>query len=235
VLFRARNELSLYSSYGEGFRANSGLDFAGNPFAANESSSFEGGANFQLVRGSLQGNVAVFQLKQRNMLTGDPVNAGFSAAIGEARSRGFEADLAGRYAEVDLHVSYAYTDAVATLGVLDQNFGLAINPGDRLINVPPHSLSALASRRASLAGRALTMGSGVLHVGERSGQTATTFTLPSYTVWRAFMDLQPWSNISVKAELDNVFDTTYYSNSFSTLWVQPGSPRRGRISTQIHF
>jgi iron complex outermembrane recepter protein len=235
AVFRARNELSLYGSYGEGFRANSGTDFAGDGFAPNQSASMEGGANFQLLSGTLQGNVALFQLKQRNMLTADVANPGFSVAIGEARSRGVEADLGGRYAGFDLHLSYAYTDAVTTRGALDRDFGMVINPGDRLINVPPHSLSALLSRDASWAGRAVTLGSGVLHVGERTGQTATTFMLPAYTVWRAFMDLQPQSNIRVKAELDNVFDTTYYSNSFSTLWVQPGSPRRGRISMQVHF
>jgi iron complex outermembrane recepter protein len=235
VVFRAWNDLSLYGSYGEGFRANSGTDFAGEGFAPNQSRSMEAGANFQLLRGGLQGNVALFQLTQQNMLTADAANPGFSLAIGEARSRGFEADLAGRYAGVDLHASYAYTDAVATRDVLDRDFGMAINAGDRLINVPPHSLSALVSRQATLAGRAVTTGSGVLHVGERSGQTATTFTLPAYTVWRAFVGLEPRRNVTLRAELDNVFNTTYYSNSYSTVWVQPGSPRRARVSAQVGF
>jgi iron complex outermembrane recepter protein len=235
VVFRVHDALSLYGSYGEGFRANSGADFAGNSFAPNQSSSVEAGANFQLLRGALGGNVALFELKQQNMLTADPTNSGFSVAIGEARSRGFEADLAGRYADLELHLSYAFTDAVATRAVLDRDFGMAINPGDRLINVPRHSLSALVSRPASLAGRVVTTGSGVLHVGQRSGQTAGTFTLPAYTVWRAFVGLEPRSNLSVRAELDNVFNTTYYSNSYSPLWVQPGSPRRARISAQVGF
>jgi len=235
VVFRARHELSLYGSYGEGFRANSGTSFEGNAFAPNESTSMEGGTTFALMNGHIRGNFALFQLKQQNMLTADQANPGFSATIGEARSRGLEVDLAGQHAEFNLHFSYAFTDAEATKGVLDSNFSMPVEPGDRLINVPRHSLSALLSRDLFLADRSVTVGSGAQHVGGRLGQVASTFMLPAYTVWRAFTTVEVRGNISVKAELDNVFNTTYYSNSFSSLWLQPGSPRRGRISAQIDF
>jgi iron complex outermembrane receptor protein len=32
-----------------------------------------------------------------------------------------------------------------------------------------------------------------------------------------------------------VFDATYYTNSFSALWVQPGTPRSVRVSAAFRF
>jgi iron complex outermembrane recepter protein len=235
AVYMLGNQVSLYGTYGQGFRANSGTDAAGNAFAANESSSMEAGVKFELMNGGLQGNLALFQQDQDNMLSGDAQNPGFSVAVGEARSRGLEFDLTGSHESYDLHFSYAYVDAEATKGVLDFNFGRQISAGDRLINVPRHSLSAMISRDLTVDGRAVTVGGGVIYVGERAGETATSFTLPGYAVWRAYTAVELINNFNIKAELDNVFDKTYYSNSFSPLWIQPGTPRRARISAELRF
>jgi iron complex outermembrane recepter protein len=235
VVYSVSNQLSVYGTYGEGFRANSGADFSGNPFAANKSNSVEGGLKFALMDGNLQGNVAIFRQDQENMLSGDAVNPGFSVAIGEARSRGLEFDLAGQVANYNLHFSYAYIDAVATKEALDYNFGLQISAGDRLINVPQHSLSALLSRELQFDGRPVTFGGGVVYVGDRPGETATNFTLPAYAVWRGFAAYELFSNVKFRAELDNALNKKYYPNSFSPLWVQPGTPRRARISAEVTF
>ncbi|ALO47542.1 TonB-dependent receptor for ferrichrome transport [Pseudohongiella spirulinae] len=235
AVYMLGNQVSLYGTYGQGFRANSGTDVSGNSFAANESSSTEVGVKFELLNGGLQGNVALFRQNQENMLSGDAQNPGFSVAVGEARSRGLEFDLAGSHEGYDLHFSYAYVDAEATKGVLDFNFGRQISAGDKLINVPRHSLSAMISRDLTLDGRAVTFGGGVIYVGERAGETATSFMLPGYAVWRAYTAVELINNFNIKAELDNVFDKTYYSNSFSPLWIQPGTPRRARISAELRF
>lgn len=235
VVYTVNNQLSVYSTYGEGFRANSGADFAGNAFAANKSNSLEAGLKFAMMDGDLQGNIAGFRQNQENMLSGDAVNPGFSVAIGEARSRGLEFDLAGQFANYDLHFSYAYVDAEATKATLDYNFGLQISAGDRLINVPRHSLSVLVSRDLQFDGRPVTFGGGLIHVGERMGETASTFTLPAYTVWRGFAAYELFANVNIRAEFDNAFNKKYYPNSFSPLWLQPGTPRRARISAEVKF
>jgi iron complex outermembrane recepter protein len=235
LVFTVNDNLSLYSSYGEGFRANSGADFAGKAFSPNKSNSLEGGVKFDLLGGSLQGNLAVFTQDQKNMLSGDATNPGFSVAIGEARSRGVEFDLAGQIAEYQVMLSYAYIDAEATKGVLDYNFGMQISAGDQLINVPRQSISALLSRDFAIDARPVTVGGGVIHVGQRPGETATNFVLPSYTLWRTYAAFELLPNISIKAELDNAFNKKYYPNSFSPLWIQPGTPRRARISAEVSF
>ena len=235
LVYSINEQLSLYGTFGEGFRANSGADFTGNAFAPNQSNSMEAGLKFDVLDGNLQGNLAVFRQDQENMLSGDAVNPGFSVAIGEARSTGVEFDLAGSINDYDFMVSYAFVDAQATKGVLDFNFGLQIKDGDRLINVPEHSFSALLSRDIVVDDRPVTLGSGIIYVGDRLGETATTFELPAYTLWRVYADFELISNIRIRAELDNALDKKYYTNSFSPLWVQPGTPRRARVSAEVSF
>ena len=40
---------------------------------------------------------------------------------------------------------------------------------------------------------------------------------------------------TLRLDVDNLFDETYYTNSFSTLWVQPGTPRSVRLSATFKF
>jgi iron complex outermembrane receptor protein len=72
-------------------------------------------------------------------------------------------------------------------------------------------------------------------VGERLGEAATNFELPDYTLTRVFADYSVNSTLTLRAEIDNLFDETWYSNSFSSLWVQPGMPRSYRFSANIRF
>ena len=39
----------------------------------------------------------------------------------------------------------------------------------------------------------------------------------------------------LRLDIDNLFDTTWYSNSFSQLWVQPGTPRNARVTASFAF
>lgn len=235
LVYSIAEHYSVYASYGEGFRANPGADFAGNAFDPNESRSSELGFKFEIPAQNISGNLAVYELRQRNMLSADAVNAGFSVAVGEARSRGFEVDITGTFEQFNYSVSYAWTDAEATRGVLDTNFGLQIRDGDRLLNVPEQSLSVQAAHDFSVQGRALTVGAGALYVGERLGEVASSFSLPSYTLGRIFVSYNIRDNVQLRAEIDNVFDREHYTNSFSQLWLQPGTPRRSRLSAQVNF
>ncbi len=235
LVYAVNPELSFYSTYGEGFRATSGADFAGNSFDPNESASAEAGLKFELNDGRLTGHLALFRQTQDNILSADPVNAGFSLAIGEARSKGVEFDLSGSIADYDIHLSYAHVEAETANATLDFNFGLQIDKGDALLNVPEQTFNLLVSRSLPLAGAPLSVGAGLLFVDDRLGETATDFLLPSYTLLRAFVDWAPTPMLKLRAEIDNLTDATYYTNSFSQLWVQPGTPQRVRLSAEVNF
>jgi iron complex outermembrane receptor protein len=236
LVYEVDDSLSIYAAWGEGFRANSGADAAGNAFSPEESSSIEVGARLALLDGALDMTLALFRMQKENILTADPANAGFSITIGEAESRGVEFDVTGTLpGDVQLLLSYAWVDAEATQDVLDFNFAQVIREGDALINVPEHTLSLQLAREFALGGGALTVGAGMRYVDERLGETATDFQLPDYTVVRAFAAWRLDERFEVRAEVDNLFDETYYTNSFSRLWVAPGADRNATVSLRYRY
>lgn len=237
IVMQATPTLSLYAAYGQGFRSNIGADVAGRVFEPETSRSFEVGVKFGLLNDALTGTVALFDLVKTNVLAADPGNPGFSLPIGKAGSRGLEVDVAGKLlGEIELVLSYAYVDAEARAAVLDPNFSLQVRTGDALINVPKHSLNLQVARDFDLGGSGgLRLGAGVQHVGKRLGETATTFVLPDYTLVRAFASWRPFENLELFAEVRNLFDETWYANSFATLWVQPGAPRTASAGLRTSF
>ena len=236
VVWTASNALSLFATYGEGFRSNIGATASGTIFDPETSRSFEAGAKFGLLNNALTGTIAYFRLNKTNVLAADPNNPGFSLPIGKARSQGIEFDLNGTLpGAIDVLLSYAFVDAEARSDVRELNFNLAVRVGDRLINVPRHSLNLQASRKFAVAGTELRLGAGVQHVGERLGETGTTFELPAYTLTRLFANWRPTEAIEVFGQVSNLFNETYYTNSFASLWVQPGAPRTASGGVRVRF
>ena len=236
AVFKATDRLSWYAGYGRNFRPLSGADFAGRPFEPNTSTSIETGLSFESADGAWSGTAGIFRTMQDNILVADPVNAGFSRAGGEAESRGVEVDLQGRLdSGLGVWFSYAYIDAEVSGDVLDPNFALPVRAGSPLINIPEHSLSLQVTQELQLADRPLTFGGGAMFVDDRLGETGTTFELPSYTIVRVFATYDLTSAFSLRADIDNLTDETYYTNSFSRLWVQPGAPRNIRVSAMLRF
>jgi iron complex outermembrane receptor protein len=236
AVWRATPELSVYATYGENFRPLSGADFAGNPFDPNQSESIEGGIKYVAANGRLTATASVFSIQQSNILVADPANAGFTIAGGEAQSQGFEFDLQGEIAPgLDLWVSYAFVEAEIENDVADPDFGKLIRVGDPLLNIPEHTLNVQLAYSTEIAGREARFGGGVLHVGERLGEVGTAFELPDYTLARLFAEAELTKGVRLRLDIDNLFDTTWYSNSFSQLWVQPGTPRNARVTASFAF
>ncbi|OBV12390.1 TonB-dependent siderophore receptor [Erythrobacter dokdonensis] len=236
AVWRATPELSLYATYGENFRPLSGADFAGNPFDPNQSESVEAGVKYATADGRMSATASIFAIQQGNILVGDPANAGFTLAGGEARSRGFEFDFNGEIVGgLDLWVSYAYVDAEVENDVPDPDFGKLIEAGDRLLNIPEHTLNVQLAYSTVIAGRDARFGGGVLHVGERLGEVGTDFELPDYTLARIFAEAELTDGIRLRFDIDNLFDTEWFANSFSQLWVQPGMPRNARVTASFAF
>jgi iron complex outermembrane receptor protein len=234
AVYRAGEVLSLYATYGQNFRPLSGTDAQGNGFQSNQSSAVELGAKFSLA--GVSATLAVFQVRQKNMLVVDDPSAFTLKAIGRAGSEGLELDLQGDIGPgLSLWASYAYVDAKTSNTFNDVNFGIAVPAGTRLLNVPKHSLSLQLVKSMALAGRGLQFGGGLVHVGERSGEFTSGFMLPAYTVARAFASYGLTKSTTLRLDIDNLFDEVHYTNSFSSLWVQPGTPRHLRLSAAFKF
>jgi iron complex outermembrane receptor protein len=237
--------LSLYASYGEGFRQQTGSDFLGNQFEPNITESTEMGvkADLDALGSDISGTIslAAFQVNQSNILVNDDrpeaVAAGFfSTSAGEAQSRGVEVDVNLEFSnDMRLWLSYAYTDAEFTTSNPDADFGALIEAGDPLINSPKNQLNIQVSKGFDIADMNAQVGAGVLYTDERLGWTGFDFSLPSYTTVRLFGELKPSERLSVRLDIDNLFDETFYTNSFADVWVEPGAPRSFRLTASYKF
>lgn len=230
--------LTLYASYGRGFRANTGTGApnsagAATLFAPEYTQSYEVGAKFAGWNDRLTGTIAAFQTSKTNVLTSDPLNPGFSRSLGRARSRGVEADAdLALPAGFRLSATFAYIDAEVREAAIEPNFGFALRAGDPLINIPKTSGSALVVKDFLLGTRKLTLGGGVNYVGRRLGETGyrfpdgSFFELPAYTVARIHGAVDLTERVRLSGEVTNLFDREFFTNSYSRLWVMPGAPRQ---------
>jgi iron complex outermembrane receptor protein len=245
VVYEADKGVSLYASYGEGFRQQTGSDFEGNQFAPTTTESFEIGIKAEIgeyfdgVQGLVQ--LTAFHIDQDNFLVNDTrpeatATGFFSFPAGEARSQGIEFDLNLAFdSGFNFFLSYAHVDAEFTNTNPDENFGALIEEGDPLINSPGHQLAIQLSQDFDIGDRDASIGGGLLHVGSRNGFTGFDFELPSYTTVRAFAQVEIVEGLVLRADIDNIFDTVFFTNSFADVWIQPGAPRTFRGSLRFSF
>lgn len=234
VVYELSDVVSFYTAFAKGFRPNSGFDIQRRPFEPEKTKSYEVG--MKLAGGAWSGTVAIFKMEKTNVITADPVNSGFSVAIGEAESQGVELEFNGELpAQFRVMLSYAYTDAESATSVLDPDFRKVVAAGDPLINIPEHNASVLVFKDIDIGQQMLTLGVGAKYFSRRLGETGTDFFLPEYTLVRLLASYEVTEKLSVSGEVNNLFDEEYYPASYAALWVAPGATRQFQIRASYDF
>ncbi|MDR7101612.1 TonB-dependent receptor [Croceicoccus sp. BE223] len=237
ALYELTDTLGIYAAYGEGFRPNSGVDPDGDAHPPETSRSYEVGLRFTSLDDAINATVAVYEMKKSNILTADPLGSGLSVAAGAAKSRGVEADITANLpSDIMIIANYAYTDAKWTSAGADKDFGLTIEVGDPLINIPKHQANLLVTKsfEAGMLGKA-TIGGGVNYVSKRLGETGVDFYLPDYTLVRALAALEPTDNLRLSVNVTNLFNEEWYAASYHRWWVTPGTPRTITGKVELSF
>lgn len=216
---------TVYASAGQSFRPNVGSDVGGTAFAPERGRALELGAKWERVDRRLGLTAALFDIRKRHVLTADPANAGFSIAAGEVGSRGLELDLAGQLS------THWRVNASLVLNDVQVRRDTTLAAGSRLLNVPKVNGSLLAVYEGPRYG----LGGGVTHVGARLGQTGTSFELPAYTTAKLVAHWRLSPTLRATLDVDNLFDRTHYTSSYSRVWVTPGAPRTVTAGLQAKF
>ncbi|AZF30514.1 Iron siderophore receptor protein [Pseudomonas sp. R4-35-07] len=239
LVYRYNDELSFYGSYTESFKPNSTIAPLANKtvlegsLQPEESKAWELGTKFDLP-GRITASAALFTIDKRNVLVqvGEGLTSVYSVA-GKVRSRGLELDASGQLSDKwSLIGSYAYTDAEVTEDPTLK--------GNRLQNVAKNtaSLSAVYDFGSLLGGDQLRVGAGARYVGERAGDAANSFELPSYTVADAFASYDTkidGQKVKFQLNVKNLFDRTYYTSSVNTRFVSIGDARQVSVSSTLTF
>lgn len=239
LVYQWSEALSVYGSYSEGFLPLSGTDYAGNPFEPEESKSVELGVKFNSTWFELpvNGSLAWFDAQKSNILTSDPVNVGFSATLGEAKSTGIELDVAAELTEnLQATLSYAYLNTRTANDSLNLDWGVLIPAGSPLVNVPKHTGSIILKQDLNDLSIDGHLGLSWRYVDSRLGDSADpSFQLPSYQLLGMFFTTRLADNLSLALNVDNLLDEHYIASSYSALWAVPGEPRNVKVSVSYEF
>ncbi|WP_159877356.1 TonB-dependent siderophore receptor [Aquitalea denitrificans] len=236
LIYKLNPHWSLYGSYSESFVPNAASD--GQSFEPERGVSHEAG--LKLEQNGISATAAVFHIEKTNVVATD--TDGIDKAMGKVRSQGVELDVSGEITrKLSLTLAWAYTDAVVTSD--------PVYAGKQLYNVPKHSgsINLAYDLGNDMFGNHWRIGGGTRYVGQRQGDAANSFQLPSYYVTDAFIAWQTrlrGQKLEIQANLKNVFDKTYYasgtgtttsSSSGSVSTVRLGDPRELLVKASLTF
>lgn len=241
ITYLLDEQWSVYTTSGKSFRPNTGVDINGDTFEAEEGLSLETGLKFESLNKRFGGTFSLYQIDKENVLTGSDPSGNYSIAAGEVRSKGIEIDINGKVTNnVKISTNYAYTNTEITKdsgGAVDYLTGNVVNlEGKELSNVPKHSGGILAMWEDSLSSSSsYGIGSGISYVGKREGNYINSFTLPDYTTVKLVSYWKADKNLTLKFNIDNLFDKEYIVSSYDRSWLTPGDPRNYTLSMNYKF
>jgi catecholate siderophore receptor len=177
------------------------------------------------VQPNLNLTLAVFQLDRSNATTPDPANPLSSINIGKTRTQGIELAATGRVtSQWQVHGGYSYQDAV-----------LAGNDAVRLAQVPKHQASLWNRYELS---DAFAAGVGIIHQSSQYAAirtSATTTKLPAFTRVDAALYYDVSDRLQLQLNVENLFDTGYYSDAHNNNNISTGAPINGRFTVRAKF
>ncbi|MBI1448510.1 TonB-dependent siderophore receptor [Acinetobacter sp. AC1-2] len=230
LVFKARDDLSIYSNAAKSFKPNTGASRNGEGFDPEEGIAYELGFKWQALDNMLSVDSAIFYAEKENVLTIDPIDSAYKVSAGEVRSRGIELNIAGQITPAwKIIGGYAYTDAEVT----KDN---TLQKGTSLANIPKNSFNLLniyEFQGGALQG--LGLGVNQKYIDKRAGQTAnSTYTMKGYAVTDLVSYYQATPKLRLNVDLKNIFDKVYDESSFSS-YAYPGEPRTVQFGMSYTF
>lgn len=242
LVYKWNDVLSFYGSYTESLKPTSTIAplssgvMIDSAVLPEQAKSYELGAKLD-IPGRITATAAIFDIQKKNVLVSqynDTTKLTDWRTSGAARSRGLELDATGELTDRwSLIGSFAFLDAETTKDPLYK--------GNQLWNVARRTgaLSAVYDFGSIIGGGdRLRVGAGAHYVGERAGDSANSFELPSYTVADAFASYDTKVDehkLNVQLNVKNMFDRTYYTSSANRYFVSLGDARQFILSTTLEF
>lgn len=209
------NGLSPYISYSTSFQPVSGVSSGGTAFKPTTGEGGEIGVKFKPIGMNLMFTAAVYEITQQNVVTADPSNVNLSIQTGEVRSRGIELEARGNLSrEFEIVGGYSHVNPEVTRDTLFKG---------KILPYVAQDTVSLWGKYTWYSGpvAGLGIGAGARYVGPVFGNSANSFTVPSYTLFDAAIsydfaylrpDLKGWSAQVTATNLAN----RYYVASCAT-------------------
>ena len=231
VVFKPRQNVSIYASYTESFLPQAGDQFVtlNSETAELAPEKFE---NYELgfkwaPRSQLLVTGAIFRLDRSNTRAPDPGGSGLSVLTGSTRVEGFELGVAGDMQE-NWHINAGYTYLDGEI----RNETHSAPAGARLAQLPKHHF-AIWSLYDFAEG--IGVGLGLVHSSKQFASVSNSVVLPSYTRVDAAVTFELSDQITLQANVENLFDEGYYPSAHGNNNIQPAKPLNASVSARVSF
>jgi len=206
AIYNATNWLNPFVSYATALTPQTGTLTSGESVPFREAQQIEIGNKSQWFDGRVTTTVSLFQIEQTNIAEGDPANPDFVVLAGDQRVRGVEFEAVGKITDqFSLLAGYSYLDAVFTES-------LTGNEGKTPHSVPRHKASLFGLYEFAGGLEGLRFGLGAVHVGERFGDNANSYQLPTYERLDAFVGYRA-GRYALSLSVANLLNTNYIEGS----------------------
>jgi catecholate siderophore receptor len=229
LIWKPAENASIYASFSRSFLPRAGDQFVSlapnqDNLAPEKFTNYEIGAKWD-IRPDLNVTAALFQLDRTNNTAVDPLNPLNAIRLPGTRTKGVELALAGRIIpDWQLSAGYTYQDSYRSD---DQSIKLG--------QVPKHQFSLWNRYDFS---EAFGVGLGVIHLSSQFAAirtSATTTKLPSFTRVDAALFYDVSDAVQLQANVENLFDTDYFSDAHNNNNITPGAPINGRVTLRVKF
>jgi catecholate siderophore receptor len=231
VVFKPVTQLSLYGSYSISYLPSAGDQFSSLAVSTQvlepeKFENFEVGAKWD-VRRDLTFSSALYRLDRTNTKANDPNHAGMFILTGSQRTNGLEFGFSGAITRNwIMTLGYAFQDAFITDATTT---ALA---GQQVAQVPHHNFSIW--NKCQLSSR-LSTGFGLVTRSDMFAAIDNKVMLPGYIRADAAVYYVFNENWRLQANVENLFNTTYYLNADNNTNISPGSPIGARVSLIARF
>lgn len=241
LMYKATKNINAYASYVEGFqmqtdaylgydgfRKNDKGEYIRDVFKPKTSKMYELGVKTEWLDGKLNANLALYNIKQNNVLTYDD-GRGFDELMSEGAtesSKGIEVDVMGRILpNWMVNAGYAFNEAKLTKN----------NETYRKDNAPKHSFNLWTRYDVNEGAlKNFGIGAGVNYVDEKISWQIKDLVLPAYTIVDAAVYYK-MKNMQVAVNVNNLFNKTYWLGAFNYARLFPGSPRNVMLNIRYSF
>lgn len=227
LVYKPRENISLYASYSESFLPRSGEQFAsinGDADALDPDTftNLEAGLKWNFAQG-LSLTTAIFQIEQSSPQTAD--NDPSTLDVIESEITGFEAQLQGQITD-DWTVSagYSYLDG--------EQVNRSGPTGLRPRELPENMFSVWNSYQVN---DRLGVGLGLTYQDESFINNSNSAVLPSYTRVDAAASYDISDTLRIQVNIENLTDELYFPDAHSTHQATVGAPLSARFTLVGRF
>jgi catecholate siderophore receptor len=231
VIVKPIAELSVYANFGVAYLPSSGDQFSSltsitQQVKPEKFTNYELGAKWDVLK-NLSLTTALYRQDRTNTRATDPNDPTRIVQTGSQRTNGFELGLNGFVtSKWSIAGGYAYQDAFITSDTT------AARAGALVAQVPHHTFSLWNNYRVI---QRLGLGLGIIRRADMFAAVDNTVVLPGYTRADAAIFYSFSERWRLQANLQNLFNKTYYVNADNNNNISPGSPRGVRVELVARF